>query len=80
MFQTVQALLARLRFDVLSSASDWAFVMVEADALETEHPRDCLAIATRRARADDRRYGLVLQELRRRGRRDALPLRLHRPG
>jgi hypothetical protein len=63
-----RSFMARMKLDVLSSASDWAFVMAEADALQSEDPTGCLRAALRRAAsADGRRWELVVAELLRRG-------------
>jgi hypothetical protein len=64
-----------MKLDVLCSSSDWAFVMAEADALESEDPAGCIATALRRTRGrESRRYGLIAAELMRRAavRRDAM--------
>jgi hypothetical protein len=56
-----------MKLDVLCSSSDWAFVMAEADALESEDPTGCIATALRRTCGGEaRRYGLVAAELMRR--------------
>jgi hypothetical protein len=57
-----------MKLDVLCSASDWAFMMAEADALQAEDPAGCVETAQIRARGCERRYELVLAELRRRAR------------
>lgn len=67
MLQGFRSFMSRMRLDVLCSSSDWAFVMAEADALESEDPAGCIAVALRRARGRDaRRYSLVAAELMRR--------------
>ena len=67
MLQGFRSFMSRMKLDVLCSSSDWAFVMSEADALESEDPVGCIAAALRRARGRDaRRYGLVAAELMRR--------------
>jgi hypothetical protein len=67
MLQGFRSFMSRLKLDVLCSSSDWAFVMSEADAMESEDPAGCVATALRRARGrDSRRYGLVAAELMRR--------------
>jgi hypothetical protein len=67
MLQGFRSFMSRMKLDVLCSSSDWAFVMSEADALESEDPDGCVAVALRRARGrDQRRYGLVAAELMRR--------------
>jgi hypothetical protein len=67
MLQGFRSFMSRMKLDVLCSTSDWAFVMSEADALESEDPAGCVAAALRRARGrDQRRYGLVAAELMRR--------------
>jgi hypothetical protein len=67
MLQGFRSFMSRMKLDVLCSSSDWAFVMSEADALESEDPEGCVAAALRRARGRDaRRYGLVAAELMRR--------------
>jgi hypothetical protein len=67
MLQGFRNFVSRMRLDVLSSPADWAFVMAEADALQSENPSGCVEAA--RARARDRegwRYELVAAELMRR--------------
>jgi hypothetical protein len=67
MLQGFRSFMSRMKLDMLCSSSDWAFVMSEADALESEDPDGCVAAALRRARGrDQRRYGLVAAELMRR--------------
>ena len=67
MLQGFRNFVYRMRLDVLSSPADWAFVMAEADALQSENPDGCVEAA--QARARDRegwRYELVAAELMRR--------------
>jgi hypothetical protein len=67
MLQGFRSFMSRMKLDVLCSSSDWAFVMSEADALESEDPAGCVAAALRRARGRDaRRFSLVAAELMRR--------------
>jgi hypothetical protein len=67
MLQGFRSFMSRMKLDVLCSSSDWAFVMAEADALESEDPAGCVAAALRRTRGRDaHRYGLVAAELMRR--------------
>ena len=67
MLQGFRSFMSRMKLDVLCSSSDWAFVMSEADALESEDPAGCVAAALRRTRGRDaRRYSLVAAELMRR--------------
>jgi hypothetical protein len=56
-----------MKLDVLCSTSDWAFMMAEADALQTEDPAGCIETALIRAKSrGEPRYELVVAELRRR--------------
>jgi hypothetical protein len=67
MLQGFRSFMSRMKLDVLCSSSDWAFVMAEADALESEDPAGCIATAQGRTRGgESRRYGLVAAELMRR--------------
>lgn len=67
MLQGFRSFMSRMKLDVLCSSSDWAFVMAEADALESEDLAGCIATALRRARGREaRRYSLVAAELMRR--------------
>jgi len=67
MLQGFRSFMSRMKLDVLCSSSDWAFVMSEADALESEDPAGCVADALGRTRGRDaRRYALVAAELMRR--------------
>ena len=60
MLQGFRSFMSRMKLDVLCSSSDWAFVMSEADALESEDPVGCVAAALRRVRGRDaRRFSLV---------------------
>ena len=68
MLQGFRTFMSRMRLDVLSSPADWAFVMAEADALQSEDPSGCIETALQRARTrEGRRYELVAAELMRRG-------------
>jgi hypothetical protein len=67
MLHGFRSFVSRMKLDVLCSSADWAFVMAEADALESEDPAGCVATALRRTRGREaRRYGLVAAELMRR--------------
>jgi hypothetical protein len=72
MLHGLRSLVSRFRLDVLCSTSDWAFMMAEADALQTEDPSGCMETALIRAKSrGERRYALVAAEL---SRRLALPI------
>jgi hypothetical protein len=67
MLQVLRTFMSRMRLDVLSSPADWAFVMAEADALQSEDPSGCVETARQRAQAREGwRYELVAAELMRR--------------
>lgn len=67
MLHGFRTLVSRMRLDVLSSPADWAFVMAEADALQSEDPNGCVEAAQTRARdREGWRYELVAAELVRR--------------